>query len=113
MTTYGDYLNPTKTSRKVLGIKAESTHHVTTHNPSSAYPGETLYVRIQKFDKNEVIVPNSLMLTFDFVITGNADNYMVNNPGGNISSRDVMKIGGETIYDLCHCYLYYKYKDYG
>ena len=46
MAAYGDYLNPTKISRKVLGIKAESTHHVTTHNPSSAYPGETLYVRI-------------------------------------------------------------------
>ena len=46
MAAYGDYLNPTKISRKVLGIKAESTHHVIKHNPSSAYPEETLYVRI-------------------------------------------------------------------
>ena len=36
---------------------------------------------------------------------------MANNLGSNISSRDVIKIGGETIYDLCHCYLYYTYKD--
>ena len=111
MTTYGDYLNPTKTSQKVLGIKAESTHHVTTHNPSSAYPEETLYVRIPKLDKYKVIVPNSLMLIFDFIIAGHADNYTVNNLGSNISSRDIIKIGGETIYDLCHCYLYYTYKN--
>ena len=112
MAAYGDYLNPTKISRKVLGIKAESTHHVTTRNLSSAYPGETLYVRIQKLDKSKVIVPKSLMLTFSFIIAGHADNNMANNLGSNISSRDVIKIGGDTIYDLCHCYLYYTYKDF-
>ena len=102
MAAYGDYLNPTKISRKVLGIKADSMHDAATHNPSIAYPGETLYVvRIPQFDKNKVIVPNSLMLTFDFVITGHADNSMVNNLGSYISSRDVIKIGGETVYDLC------------
>ena len=51
------------------------------------------------------------MLTFDFIIASHAENYMVNHLGSNISSRDVIKIGGETIYDLCHCYLYYTYKD--
>ena len=81
MPTYGHYLIPTKISRKVLGIKVESTHHVTTHNPSSAYPGETLYVRIPKLDKSKVIVPNSLMLTFDFIIAGHTDNCMVYNLG--------------------------------
>ena len=65
MAVYGDYLNPIQISRKLLGIKAESTHHVTTHNLSSAYPRETLYVRIPKLDKSKVIVSNSLMLTFD------------------------------------------------
>ena len=40
------------------------------------------------------------MLTFDFIIA--ADNYMVNNLGSNISSRDVIKIGGKAFYDLCH-----------
>ena len=75
--------------------------HVATHNQSIAYPGETLYVRIPKLDNNKVIVPNSLMLTFNFVITGHADNCMVNNLGSYISSRNVIKIGGETVYDLC------------
>ena len=105
MTTYGDYLNPTKISRKVWGIKAESTHHVTTHNPSSAYPGETLYVRIPKLDKSKVIVPNSLLLTFNFIIAGHADNYMANNLGSNISSRDVIKIGGETMIYVIATYI--------
>ena len=64
MAAYGDYLNPTKISRKVLGIKADSMHHVATHNPSIAYPGETLYVRIPKLDKNKVIVPIDVNLRF-------------------------------------------------
>ena len=51
------------------------------------------------------------MLTFDFIIAGHDDNYMITNLGRYISSRDVIKIGGDTIYDLCHCYLYYTYKD--
>ena len=111
MSAYGDYLNPSRISRKVLGLKSENTHHVQTHNPSSANPGETLYVRIPKLDKSTVIVPNSLMLTFDFIISGHAGNYMVNNLGNNISSHDIIKIGGETIYDLTNCHLFYTYRD--
>ena len=92
-------------------IKSYCTHHIQTHNPSSANAGEALYVRIPKLDKPKVFVPNSLMLKFDFNITGHEDNHVVNNLGSNISSRDVIKLGGEIIYDLSHCYFYYTYKD--
>ena len=53
-------------SEKVLGaMKAERTVKRITFNPTSANPGETLYVSVPKLAVNEVIVPGSLALVFN------------------------------------------------
>ena len=70
-------------SEKVLGaMKAERTVKRITFNPTSANPGETLYVSVPKLAENEVIVPGSLALVFDInlKVTGaHANNYLVQN----------------------------------
>ena len=70
-------------SEKVLGaMKAERTVKRITFNPTSANPGETLYVSVPKLAENEVIVPGSLALVFDINLkfTGaHANNYLVQN----------------------------------
>ena len=36
-----------------------------TFSPNNANPGDRLYVRVPKLNKNEVLVPGSLSLLFD------------------------------------------------
>ena len=70
-------------SKKVLGaMRAERTVKRITFNPTSANPGETLYVSVPKLAVNEVIVPGSLALVFDInlKVTGaHANNHLVQN----------------------------------
>ena len=70
-------------SKKVLGaMKAERTVKRITFIPTSANPGETLYVHVPKLLDNEVIVPGSLALVFDInlkVPGAHANNYLVQN----------------------------------
>ena len=51
-----------------------------TFNPNHANPGDTLYVRVPKLNKNEVLVPGSLSLLFDIDLSeGHANNFLVQN----------------------------------
>ena len=107
----GNILNPSRSNRIPLGIKAERLHHVITHNPSSANPGEVLYVRIPRLSPDMVFVPGSIYLSADLNITGNNNNYVVENVGRNIISKIMVRFGGETIFQLENYNLFSTYKD--
>ena len=80
-------LNPNISKRTSYGLKAESTLHRITLNPSSANPGETLYLYIPKLSENKVIVPKSVSLRFDLILEGHANNTVVNNVARNLVSK--------------------------
>ena len=63
-------INPNRIPRVPLGLKAESTLNRITLNPSSANPGETLYINIPKLSENLVIVPGSVYLVFKLTVEG-------------------------------------------
>lgn len=109
----GQYLNPTRLSKTPLGVKADKKHHVITHNPSSANPGETLYVRIPKLTTHTFYIPGSLYLSTDVELSGEAnnDNHLVQNFGRNVISRMTVKWGSNIVYDLSNYDLYMTYKD--
>ena len=109
----GQYLNPSRLSKKPLGIKANKKHHVITHNPSTANPGETLYVRIPKLTTDTFYVPGSIYLSADVKISGDTghDNHLVQNFGRNVISRMSVKWGSQIAYDLNNYDLYMTYKD--
>ena len=109
----GQYIDPMRLSKKPLGIKAVKKHHVITFNPSTANPGETLYVRIPKLTKNTFYVPKSFYLSADVNISGTDghDNHVVNNLGKNLISQLSVKWGSETVTCLNHYDLYMTYKD--
>ena len=46
--TISEKINPNRIPREPLGLKAESTLNRITLNPSSADPGETLYIKYPK-----------------------------------------------------------------
>ena len=107
---FGDILDPYKRLKIPLGFKASRTYHQVTHNPSSAKPGETLYVRIPKLEKNTIIVPRTFCLTFDLELSGDAGNYIVNNIK-NIVKHLTFNIGDNEILRLNRHDLYSSYKD--
>ena len=107
----GKILNTERINRIPLGLKAERQHHVITHNPSSANPKETLYVRIPRLTENTFYVPGSVYLSADVDITGDAKNSVVNNLGRNLISKLVVKFGTTDILDIDNYNIYTTFKD--
>ena len=73
-------LNPNRNPKDSFVLKADYTLNRITLNPSSANPGETLYITIPKLKENVVIVPGSVNLLFDLNVVGHANNTLVNKP---------------------------------
>ena len=105
-------IDPNRTPKKSFGLKAETTSQRTTFTPSSANPGEILYVNIPKLSGNNVIVPGSVRLAFDLVITNaEANDTIVNNLGRNLVSNLKVLLGGETLQDTIRYDLFSTYHD--
>ena len=106
-------LDPNILPKTTGGLKAERTFHRVTFTPSSAKPGERLYVSVPTLSENMLLVPHTLALRFDLGIQPDtADGrYCVNNIARNIVSRMEIKFAGKTLIDLNRYDLYYTYKD--
>ena len=102
-------------SEKVLGaMKAERTVKRITFNPTSANPGETLYVSVPKLDVNEVIVAGSLALVFDInlKLTGaHANNYLVQNVSRALVNKLAVKFAAATVQDTDSYNIYKTFED--
>ena len=104
-------INPNRIPKEPFGLKAESTLNRITLNPSSASPGETLYINIPKLSENLVIVPGSVSLLFDLDVEGHANNTVVNNLSANLVTRLKVLFGGETLQDTQRYDLFQTYHD--
>jgi hypothetical protein len=107
-------LNTQKGNRIPSGLKAERQHHVITHNPSSANPKETLYIKTCKnpeINGKTFYVPNSFDLSTDIILSGDASNSVVNNLGRNLISKLVVKWGTEHILQIDEYNVYSTFAD--
>ena len=96
--TISEKIDPNRMPKQPFGLKAETTLHRTTFTPSSATPGEALYVNIPKLTGDNVIVPNSVKLAFDFdIVGGEANDTVVNNLGRSLISDFKVLLGGEEL----------------
>ena len=111
MQTISEKRNPNMSTSKSFGLKAESTLHRITLNPSSANPGETLYLYIPKLSENKVIVQRSVSLRFDLNVQGHAKNTVVNNVARNLVSQFKVKFASETLQDTTRYDLIKTYED--
>ena len=102
-------------SEKVLNaMKAERTVKRITFNPTSANPGDTLYVSVPKLAANEVIVPGSLALVFDInlKVTGaHANNYLVQNVSRALVDKFIVKFAATRIQDTTSYGIYKTFED--
>ena len=109
--TISERIDPNRMPKQPFGLKADSTLHRTTFTPSSANPGETLYVNIPELSGNNIIVPNSVKLAFNIDVGGHANNTLVNNLGRNLVSNYKVIFGGETLQDTKRYDLFATYHD--
>ena len=109
--TISEKVDPNRMPKQPFGLKAETTLQRITFTPSSANPGETLYVNIPKLTGNNVIVPGSVRLAFDITVGGHANNTLVNNLGRNLVSNFKVVLGGETLQDTKRYDLFSTYHD--
>ena len=93
-------LHPSHMEKTLKAMKAERTVKRITFNPSSANPGETLYVSVPKLNKHEVVVSGSLALRFNINLSGgHANNYLVQNVSRALVNRLQVKFAGTTVQD--------------
>ena len=104
-------LDPNHATKTPRALKAERTTHRVTFNPSKASPGETLYITIPRLDNNVVIVPGSLALRFNLILSGHTNNFVVDNVTRALVNRLTIKIGGELLQDTNRMDLFQLYSD--
>ena len=109
--TISEKIDPNRMPKQPFGLKAESTLHRITFTPSSANPGEILYINIPKLSGNNVLVPGSVYLSFNLDVAGHANNTLVNNIGRNLVSNFKVVLGGETLQDTKRYDLFMTYQD--
>ena len=109
--TISEKIDPNRMPKQPFGLKVETTLHRATFTPSSANPGETLYINIPKLSGNNVIVPNNVRLAFNLTVGGHVDNTVVNNIGRNLVSSYKVSLGGETLQDTKRYDLFSTYHD--
>ena len=92
-------LDPNHAAKTPRALKAKRTVDRATFNPSKTNPGETLYVTVPRLDHNVVLFPVSLALRFDLILSGEANNFVVDNVVRALVNRLTIKIGGEVLQD--------------
>ena len=111
-TKVSDSLYPTYTSKTFLAIKSPRAVKRITFDKSEAKPGDTLYVRVPKLNKDEVLVPGSLALRFDIDLSGgHANNFLVQNVSRALVSKLVVKFAGTILQDTDGYDLFKIYED--
>ena len=94
------HLLPTHSEAIFNAMQAERTVTRIAFNPSTANPGDVLYVTVPKLAQDGVMVPGSLALVFDIGLTGrHANNYLVQNVSRALVSRLRVTFGGELVQD--------------
>ena len=73
---------------------------------------DTLYVSVPKLNKNEVLVPGSLVLVFDIDLSGGrANNFLVQNVTRALVDRLVVKFPGTILQDTVGYDIYQTFED--
>ena len=107
------HLLPTHSEAIFDSMQAERTVTHIPFNPSTANPGDILYVAVPKLAQDVVMVPGSLALVFDIDLTGgHANNYLVQNVSRALVSRLTVTFGGTPAQDTSGYDIFKTFKDF-
>ena len=94
------HLLPTHSEAIFNAMQAERTVTRIAFNPSTASPGDVLYVTVPKLAQDVVMVPGSLSLLFDIDLSGeHENNFLVFNVSRALVSRLTVTFGGTPVQD--------------
>ena len=111
-TEVTESLLPTLKSKTLNAIKAPRAVKRITFDKSEASPGETLFVRVPKLNKNEVLVPGSLALRFNIDLSGDhANNFLVQNVSRALVKKMLVNFAGTILQDTADYDLFKIYED--
>ena len=104
-------LDPNHAAKTPRALKAERTTHNVTFNPSKASPRLNSNVGVPRLNSNVVMVPGSLALCFDLILSGHVNNFVVDNVVRALVNRLTIKIGGEVLEDTKRMDLFQFFSD--
>ena len=79
-------------------VKGKRLFNTTSLLKKEATPGDEYYVTIPQLGPNQIIVPDTMCLTFKFV-NSNKKSWFKNNLGRLLRQEHKVRIGGEVCYD--------------
>ena len=91
-------LEPGYNFTKPSVIKGKRLFNTVSLLKKEAHPGDTYYVRVPTLSPNQVLIPDTMNVTFRFV-NGNAKSRFKNNLGRILCKSLMVQIGGEIVYD--------------
>ena len=106
-----DKTNPNFEKKTSNALKADRNFHQVIFNPSRALPGKNLRVPVPKLSSGKFLVPDSPALVFHLVVSGHANNFLVNNVSRALVNRMTVKFAGEILLDANRYDLFQLYED--
>ena len=111
MSIYGE-LNPEPEHRTQFTFKVKREHIVKVNTPNFGYPRQLMDVEIPAGSADQVIVPDTLKITFNLdVESKDKTRSIVNNVGRALVNKKVLVLGSTEIDTVNQSYIYDTYKD--
>lgn len=104
-------LDANRLPKKPFGLNSKHKINRIILTPSSANPGETLYIEIPKLSENVVLVPGTIRLIFNLKESGHTNNRFVNNVGRALVRSMKVSYGGQVLQDTHRYDLIKLYED--
>ena len=110
MSIYGE-LNPEPDHRIQFAFKGKREHIVKVNIPDIGYPNQHIDVEIRAGSRDQVIVPDTLKITFNLEVESkDKTRSVVNNVGRALVKKKVLMLGSKEIDKVDQSYIYDTYK---
>ena len=106
----GSELIPGYRYRQRSDFKDRRVTNVLTLTPSSAKPGETLYIDLPKMSRSDCLVTDSVYLIYDIVVSG-TKSYFMNNISKSLQRELKVEAGAKVVYDCTGESIFQTYAD--
>ena len=111
MNIYGE-LNPEPEHRTQFAFKGKREHIVKVNIPNIGYPNQHIDVEIPAGSRDQIIVPDTLKITFNLEVESkDKTRSVVNNVGIALVKKKVLMLGSKKIDTVNQSYIYNTYKD--
>ena len=111
MSIYGE-LNPEPEHRTQFAFKGNREHILKVNIPNIGYPNQHIDVEIPAGSRDQIIVPDTLKITFNLEVESkDKTRSVVNNVGRALVKKKVLMLGSKEIDTINQSYIYDTYKD--